>query len=339
MAQSSDAVIKNEICEKLGTSHNEIQLRIFPESSNQDQLPFSHGGLTFGYKNVYYGSCDACWYVDGQWNDGFNNSVVTPKPIIALEGSDCLNRGSTGNAQYQRFHHALGAVRNGLIGIYYLRKGRDPIRPDLFGMGYFASQVEKGEYLIIDDLSVIKDILDVFNSPQKCNSYIQKYLNHMYSIFKDNFDVQYHGSWTKFAQKRSTIIKNEYVVKYAGRMLRSFTDGSQRGGHIAVGEMYLTKYFFSDKTFFYLLPRMTQLDLDYLDKHKQNDKEWRILRHEPGVTIKIMDDIEGLSVEIRDMLMSIKDTPLNGGQPNAIYKHCVKSIVDGLMNDQLQIRR
>ena len=35
MAQSSDAVIKNEICDKLGTSHNEIQLRIFPGLKNR----------------------------------------------------------------------------------------------------------------------------------------------------------------------------------------------------------------------------------------------------------------------------------------------------------------
>ena len=42
----------------------------------------------------------------------------------------------------------------------------------------------------------------------------------------------------------STIIKKNYVIKYAGRMKRNFTDGSQRAGHIAVGEMFLTKYFF-----------------------------------------------------------------------------------------------
>lgn len=340
MSQSSDAFIKQEICDTLGVSYKKIQLRIFPEGSDQDQLPFSQGGLTFGYNGVYYGSCDACWFIgDPPWTDGYDNSVINQRPIIALEGTDCLNRKSTGNAQYQRFHHALGAVRNGIIGIYYLKKGRDPIRPDLFGMAYFASKVEKGKYLIIDDLSVVKDILELLDSPQRCNSYIESYLNKMYTIFEKSFISRYGGSWNKFADKRSTIIKNGYVVKYAGRMLRSFTDGSQRGGHIAVGEMYLTKYFFKDKMFYYLFPRMTQEDLDYLDIHKADDKEWRILRHEPNVEIKTVDDIEGLPSRIIGMLMSIKDSPMNGGEPNAIYDESVKFIENGLRNDTLKIKR
>ena len=69
MAQSSDEIIKRE-CIDLVKTKGETKLRVFPESSNEDQKPFSQGGLTFGYEGVMYGSCDACWYLDEEWSDG-----------------------------------------------------------------------------------------------------------------------------------------------------------------------------------------------------------------------------------------------------------------------------
>ena len=114
---SSDQIVKNEIKDKVKRFEG-IALRIFPDSSNEDQKLVEEGGLTFSYNGVNYGSCDAGWFeqkeIDGN---------IVEIPLIGLEGTDALNRGSTGNAQYQRFHHALGAVKNGYIGIYYLRKG------------------------------------------------------------------------------------------------------------------------------------------------------------------------------------------------------------------------
>ena len=117
---SSDQIVKNQIIEELGYEHERIKLRIFPEGSNDDQIPFADGGLTFGNKDTLYGSCDAAWYIDGvSYFDEISGRTINQKPVIALEGTDALQRGSSGNAQYQRFHHALGAVREGLIGIYY----------------------------------------------------------------------------------------------------------------------------------------------------------------------------------------------------------------------------
>ena len=139
MAYSSDEIIKREILDTLGHETNGIKLRIFPQSSNEDQKPFSEGGLTFGFEGVSYGSCDAAWYVDEQWVDGLNGKEINKKPVIALEGTDALSRNSAGNALYQRFHHALGGVKNGIVGVYYLKKGNQKIQPDLYGMAYFAS--------------------------------------------------------------------------------------------------------------------------------------------------------------------------------------------------------
>ena len=293
--------------------------------------------MTFGYNGSLYGSCDACWYTEEDWIDRYDGSSNDKKPVIALEGTDALNRGSVGNAQKQRFHHALGAVRSGLIGIYYLRKGKASIQPDLFGMACNASQYEDGYYLIIDDLGVVERILQLYETKDSLESFLNSYLLEMKDRFNAYFNKQYGGDWNRFAAKRSTIIKEGYVVKYAARMRRSFTDSSQRGGHIAVGEMYLTKYLFYGKQFCYLFPRMTHGDIDYLDEHKAEDKEWHLLRTEPDVRIVTIDDIEGLNPRIKADLMSIRDEPLNGGLPNAIYSRSMKHVFNGLQTGTLRI--
>jgi hypothetical protein len=82
---------------------------------------------------------------------------------------------------------------------------------------------------------------------------------------------------------------------------------------------------------------MTQTDLDYLDKHKANDKEWYLLRHEPNVTIKTVDDIIGLSQEIKAKLIAIKDEPLKG-EAMTIYKECLNVIDNGLRDNSLKIK-
>lgn len=337
MALSSDEIIKREIIDQVGYESNGIKLRIFPQSSNEDQKPFSEGGLTFGFKNVSYGSCDAAWYTDEEWIDGLNGKKINQKPIIALEGTDALNRNSGGNALYQRFHHALGAVKNGVVGIYYLKKGKQKIQPDLFGMAYFASKVEKGKYLIIDDLSIVKDLLEKHKDKEAFFKYIDEYLEKMYEYFIKKFNIAYGGDWNVFAEQRSTILRDGYVIKYAGRMRRNFTDGSQRAGHIAVGEMFLTKYYFYKKKFYYLFPKMTHEDLLVLDRSKTTDKEWFLLRNEPNVEIKTVDDIIGLSESIKKSLLSIQDTPLKGDALR-LYNKCMINIVEGLKSNLLKIK-
>ena len=173
MAQSSDEIIKREIIQVVGSLRNGCRLRIFPEGSNDDQRLVSDGGLTFKSDSVSYGSCDAGWFFKD------NDKLI---PFIGLEGTDALNRGSSGNAQYQRFHHALGAVKEGYIGVYYLRKGKSIIQPDLYGMAYNASLIEKGIYLIVNDLQVINDLIDLRLKAIDLKSYIDAYLSKMKKI-------------------------------------------------------------------------------------------------------------------------------------------------------------
>src|SRR3989344_4440868 len=205
MAQSSDEIIKREILQNIGTSFNGFTLRVFPQSSNDDQKAFSDGGLTFGIKGVAYGSCDACWVKEGVWKDPLTGKNTDEIPVVALEGTDALNRGSSGNAQYQRFHHALGAVKSGIIGVYYLKKGIYKIQEDLFGMAYYVSKAEKGKYLIIDNLDELKALLSACTNSQKLKKFIEDKLQSMYSIFNQKFQKLYGGSWEKFAEQRSTI--------------------------------------------------------------------------------------------------------------------------------------
>lgn len=337
MALSSDQSVKTEIKNQVGTEINGLTLRMFPESSKDDKKPFHEGGLTFGIKGVLYGSCDACWFKKGKWKNPFNNETTSATPVVVLEVTDALNRGSSGNAQHQRFHHVLGAVRAGIIGVYYLKEGNSKIQEELFEMAYSASKEERGTYLIMDGLEELKNLLLVVNDAEKLKKFIEKKLDNMHSLFKKKFEDVYGGSWNKFAEKRSSIIKGRYIIKYSGRMKRNFTDGSQRAGHIAVGEMFLTKYFFVNKFFFYLWPKMTSEDVKYLDRHKKKDKEWILLRNEKNVRIITVDDLEGVNDKIKEELKLIKDKPLKGGTLRLFNKN-VKIIVQGLKKDTVSIK-
>lgn len=328
MAESSDALIKNEIIQILGFNVGELHLKVFPQGSNDDQKLVENGGLTFSVDGVNYGSCDAMWFTE--------NEEGQEAPFIGLEGTDCLSRKSAGNAQYQRFHHALGAVKKGLIGIYYLRKGACGIQPDLYGMAVNASRTEKGYYLIVNDLSVVKDILLLYSKQQQLTNYLDEYVDKMERIFLDAFKKKYNNDWDKFTSKRSSLIIGNYIIKHAARMVRNFTDSSQRAGHIAVGEMYLTKYFFPDLQVLYFFPKMTQNDLNTLDRTKSTDKEWSLLRNEKNVTIITIDNIDGIQQSIRDTFFSIKDTP-SKDQSLTIYNENIKDIMKGLSTGEYSI--
>lgn len=333
---SSDQIVKFEIRDNVRKFPG-IKLRLFTQGSNEDQKLVSDGGLTFSYDGIDYGSCDAGWFLENE--DGLCVA------LIGLEGTDALNRGSSGDAQYQRFHHALGAVKNGKIGIYYLRPGSNSLQLDLYKMAYNATIYENngGYYLITQDLEDVNSILEIivehgYKSPE-LKSHLLSYVENMNDIWTKQKFTQYRCDWAVYADKRSTILFENYVVKYNGRMKRNFTDSSQRAGHIAVGEMYLTKYLFYGKKVYYLSPRMTQKDIDDLDTNKTTDKEWNLLRSEADVYYKTRDDIIGLPKEIYDLLQSIESAPLkNGSDAMKTYKKCLKYIVDGLKSGELKIR-
>lgn len=318
MALSSDEAIKREIIDTVGTEVGKFYARVFSEGSNDDQKLFSEGGLTFSFGGQDFGSCD-CAYV-------YENSEGKEVPVLAIEGTDCLGRGSSGNAQYQRFHHALGAVKNGIIGIYYLRYGKHKVQPDLYGMAYNISIATNTPYLIVQDLQVIKDILLLLNdSKHRLEDFISKYQIECYKIYLYKLKSKYQDDWNIYANQRSTILFDDYLVKYSSRNIRNFTESSQRAGHIAVGEMFLTKYSFPKYKFFYLWPRMTKQEVMYLDKNKSSDKEWSLLRNEPNVEIKTLDDLHGLPVGLYNFFMETKERSITGEMIGA-WNHAKKEL-------------
>lgn len=302
MAQSSDEIIKREIVDYIGPIIGPYSARVFSEGSNDDQRLFEEGGLTFTYQGQDYGSCDVVYVQERNGRD---------EAVIAIEGTDCLNRGSSGNAQYQRFHHALGAVKQGIIGIYYLRDGNFNVQPDLYGMAQSISDFYDTPYLIIQDLAVIKKILSLMSiSKEKLDAFIKSYQAKSNKIFLDSFQKKYKDSIQNFADKRSTIIFDEYVIKYSSRNVRNFVDSQLRGGHIAVGEMFLTKSFFPAEKIYYLWPRMTKDELLNLDSTKSTDKEWSLLRNEPNVEIKTLDDLINIPADLKDFFYDHRNDPL-----------------------------
>lgn len=334
---SSDQIIKYEIIEKVGRYPN-VQTRIFPDSSNDDQKLVENGGLTFSCGGLDYGSCDAGWFQIVN-----ENGTKKYVPLIALEGTDALNRGSSGDAQFQRFHHALGAVKNGVIGIYYLRKGTNSLQLDLYQMAYNATKysTQGGAYLIIQDLSVVDDLLSLIcqhgRQSDEVKKYLDDYVEWMHETWYREKFSKYNYDWNRFAEKRSTIICGDAIIKYAGRMMRNYTDSSQRAGHIAVGEMYLSKYLYYGKKVYYLCPRMSQAEVDYLDKHKPDDKEWSLLRNEDNVIYMTRDNLEGLPEEVAQRFASISDQPMKGNVLRT-YNECIDIMVRGIKSGQITIK-
>ena len=301
MALSSDETIKREIIDHVGIAPFGYEARVFFEGSNDDQKLFEDGGLTFSHNGKSYGSND-CIYVKKEGNKDI--------PVLAIEGTDALNRGSSGNAQMQRLHHAYGAVLNGVVGVYYLKKGKHKIQEDLYGITYKMSKNLKTPYLVTDELDVIKNILMYMSSDiSKMHEYINNYLESSYEKFMKKFNTRYKGSWKEYGKQRSTVIYDDkdYVVKYSSRVARDFTDGSRRGGHVALGELYLSKNYFLNKKIIYLWPRMYLTELNELCEKKKNDKEWNKIITDDQTVVATMDDLINLPNSLKEKLMKLRE--------------------------------
>ena len=327
---SSDQITKQELADIISPVKSKfpgLKVRLFTEGSNLDQKLFSEGGCTFQYNNIKYGSCDA---------------VIEYKDIIiGIEMTDALNRGSSGSAQVQRFHHALGAVKNGYIGVYYLRKGNLKIQPVLYGMAHNATKYEKGSYLITQNLDIIKDILNSYNSGKaKLEKFISDQLSSYSIIFNKYFNDRFKNSWSNFAEKRSSIILDDCIIKYLSSNYKSFTDSSLRAGHITLGEFFLGKYLFEDiltskKTYYFLLPRLDNSDLVKLNQVKENDKEWQLMQLNENSEIKKISDLTNLPNNLFNQMLSIKNSKMtNGSSERKIYDRTVKKIVEWIKENK-----
>ena len=312
MAFKSDYIIKQEL-----TSIGEIgklKLRIFPGSSREDQVHWVDGGLCFGKADLFYGSNDAAWYVEEKWQDPLSGKTSTMKPVIAVEGTLALERGSSGNAQYQRFFHALGAVLSGVIGIYYLREGKDSLRYDLPMAALHAGELHKCDYFVTTDLNDVRSIVEAVGrhgvSSKEYNEIAKTLKDKMRSYFDHALRRIHKGNISDYFRHRSIIrLPDGTNIKYLAGNYRNFTESSQRGGHIVLGEFLMAKYFLKEK-FYYLLPRLTRADVSRLDN--SDKKEWKVIRADNMGKLMTLEDLEGVPDEIKQGILMLKDTPLGG---------------------------
>lgn len=339
MANKSDEIIKRELLD-IGEL-NSLKLRVFPGGSREDQKHWTDGGLSFGYGNIMYGSCDGVWYIEKSWQDKLSKRKSKFTPVLAIEGTLALERGSSGNAQYQRFFHALGAVLSGVIGMYYLRAGKDIMRYDLPKAALNASELHGVDYLVVDNLKDVEKIVRVLASKNK-SSYkkisgdIKKKMN---NHFNTVFFKKFKGDIEKYYKARSIIRLKNINIKYLAGNYRNFTESSQRGGHIVLGEFLMAKYMLK-KPFYFLLPRLLPQEVERLDK--SNKKEWLVLRNDKMGKLITLNDLIGVSSKLEKAILSLKNEPLGGskkgGKARSKWIRLMKELEAEIRSGQIKLK-
>ena len=347
----TDDFIKSEI-DTIKTKN--LEKRRFIGNSNMDQKLWIDGGLTFGYNGFKYGSLDFAFYKENEkWIDPLTNEETKKRPIVVIEGSDCLNTRSWGNAQIQRFHHIYGGFLAGLCSIYYLRKGEHSIKPELFGVASHLNQKYRKEkslaaLLIIDDFAQLKNLIEVideYGAPSeeyiKVIDEINKEMEKRFLFFFKKFN-----GWEDYLESRA-IIKyfDGTFIKYLGPKKRSLLDSSQRMGHIVIGEAFVSRFLLERSNlfrigtdfFYYFFPLLTKREIEEIDAKLRHDKEWRLLRKRDNPwRLVTMDCISGIENRIRDLIQN-KFRMANLNECKGEWNKCKKYIANKLKNGEYKI--
>ena len=351
----SDAAMKS-LLDGIGDKGQLKRFR-FIESNSQEHNEWAENGLSFGINGIMYGACDFAWYTDAEWKDPFNGVVIKKKPVLVVEATDCLNTKSWGSAQIQRFHHALGPFLCNVNSIYYLNKGPNAVslRPYLAGSAYFITKYyrdrgHKAAYMIITDINEVKELVEIIakfgEDSSKCKQKIDTILSNMLEYFNKTFKSEkFNGNWMKYLESREIIkCADGKWIKDIGARSDSFTEGSQRYGHIVVGEVVTSKwllwasgFFNPDKeTLYYLFPLMTSKEIAALDSTKKVDKEWHILRDsDKSWKLLGIDDLNGVPTSIMDKINTYRTSNLNKAKG---WEETKKKIRVGLRTGAITIK-
>ena len=290
----TDDIIKTELG-RIG-DYKDLKRRYFVGSSNYDQLLWCDGGLTFGYDGLY-GSNDFAWYREEDWTHEYSGKTVDKKPVIIIEGTHCLNTKSYGTAQLQRFHHAYGAFMNGIISVYYLKKGKHPIRHDLLLAAYYATNLHRkqgnpGAYIVTEDYEDIEKLVhlvgDFGETSKEVSDYIDELLEKMKKGFEEFFDNRYKKrkkNYMDYLRDRCIFRTPQgHWIKYLGPKKDSVLDSSIRYGHIMLGEAFVTNYLLlgsglisNNTPFNYFFPLINNEEYNEINSKLTKDKEWLIL--------------------------------------------------------------
>jgi len=325
MAYDSDTRVKNKLKEiSRAAKLKYLTLKVFDES-NEDQKHWTNGGLTFGPLDCRFGSNDAGWFLEKPYV--INHKKISDfSPVLLVEGSYGTEAGNTGSAQYARFSHALGAVKEGFIGVYFIpfksiyrkKDGAETtayVRYDMIYAALNASGIEKGEYLFMDayDEDLMKEFLEVLDEGNKDK--IHEMIIKIKRIMKEFADKHNAGDKRSYLYTQDKIGKLLMfnVVAFSAYNFRTKTKykaGRFRNGHTIVGDALITLYWHK-KEVDMIFPRFTNDDCKELDK--LNQKEWRLLRNTSGIRVITFDDLEFKDKTLKKELFDFKDTlPLLG---------------------------
>jgi len=322
----TDDIIKQELT-MIG-NYKDLKMRGFIGSSNYDQKLWIEGGLTFRYNGKSYGSNDFAWYKEQEWIEPGTGIICDSKPIIVVEGTDCLNTRSYGTAQIQRFHHAYGPFMNGgIIAIYYLKEGEYEVRNDLAAAVYFANIVEnykdrKAAYLVTSDINDIKKLIELVGNygenDYRVWDFIDKMLVEMKNHFLTHFNKKY-SLYEDYLNSHYIFEKNDgNWVKYIGAKERSFTDSSIRYGHIVLGEAFVAYYLLAgkgliptEKNVKYLFPLLNEQELSTMKATLTRDKEFAILTDTSYWDVLTLDDIKFTDSSLKDAILPFRGMDLN----------------------------
>lgn len=319
MAYDSDSRIKETFKQVSRNAQiKNLTLRVFDES-NDDQVHWTKGGLTFGPDSCFFGSNDGGWFLKKPYYIE-NKKISDFTPVLIVEGSYGTETGNTGSAQYARFSHALGAVRDGFIGVYFIpfesvyRKsdGKETtayVRYDMLYAALNASEIEKGEYLFMDayDTDFMEKFLKVLDNGDKKQI--------------ENFILEIKQKMKTFADKHSCMEerKNLYNNSRVGKLLmfnvvafsafnfrtnKKYKSGRFRNGHTIIGDALVNRYLYN-KPFDLILARFTHDDCKRLDSFDK--KEWALLRTFEDIRIITLEDLEFRDKDLEKELYNFID--------------------------------
>lgn len=336
----TDDIIKNEL--SLLGDYKGLKRRVFLGSSNYDQKLWTEGGLTFSFDKKVYGSNDFAWYKEEKWIDPDSGVMCDAKPVIVIEGTHCLNTKSYGTAQIQRFHHAYGPFRNGVISIYYLKEGKHPIRHDLLKAVYNANiehkyKENKTAYLVTDSIDDVESILhaigDFGEDSDEVFEVVDEILEKMENLYNDFYERKY-SYYEEYLNSRAIFKSKSGWIKYLGPKQDSFLDSSIRYGHIVLGEAFVTKYLLIDEKieenekFKFFFPLITDNEISEINDKLTKDKEWLILSDNDSWKVISIDNITFSDSDLKAQIK--KFTKLNLNDHRKEWNKVRKRIADSL---------
>lgn len=349
MAYDSDTRVKETLKEiSRNVKLKNLYLRIFDES-NEDQKHWTKGGLTFGPETCFYGSNDAGWFLKKPYM--INNKKISDfTPVLIVEGSYGTETGNTGSAQYARFSHTLGVVRDGFIGVYFIpfestyRKADGSettafLRYDMIYAALNASNVEKGEYLFIDayNTKLMEEFLKILDEGDKDK--IRDIIQKIKDIMKSFADAHSAAEERRYLYNNKRIGKLLMfnVVSFSAFNFRTNTKykaGRFRNGHTIVGDALINRYW-HNKPLDLVLARFTHQDCKKLGSFKK--KEWLLLRTFKDIKIITLDDLDFKDENLRKELYNFLDElPLLG--ESLIKKNKLAGrIYEGFRNGTIKI--